>query len=50
MKQEKKSELLKTISTVINPHHYQDFYTCFIDADSYLQARYENDEDEKILD
>ncbi|WP_431706891.1 GTPase [Geminocystis sp. CENA526] len=40
-------ELLKTISTVVEPDHYQDFYTCFIDANSYLQARYEKDKEEK---
>ncbi len=40
-------ELLKTISKVIEPDHHSDFYTCFIDADSYLKASYEQDEEEK---
>lgn len=42
-----KSELLKSIQEVIKPYHYQNFYTCFIDANYYLEAHYENDEDEK---
>ncbi len=32
-------ELLKTILKVIEPYHPNDFYTCFIDADSYLKAQ-----------
>jgi GTPase Era involved in 16S rRNA processing len=39
--------LLQTILKVIEPYHPSDFYTCFIDADSYLKARYEQDEEEK---
>ena len=39
--------LLQTILKVIEPYHSSDFYTCFIDADSYLKARYEQDEEEK---
>jgi septin family protein len=39
--------LLTTILKVIDPYHPSDFYTCFIDADSYLKARYEQDEEEK---
>ncbi|BAQ65408.1 GTPase [Geminocystis sp. NIES-3709] len=42
-----KNELLKSIKEVIKPHLHQNFYTCFIDANSYLEVRYENDEDEK---
>lgn len=42
-----KSELLKSIQEVIKPHRSQDFYTCFIDANYYLEARYKNDEYEK---
>jgi len=41
--------LLSSILQVIEPYHYNDFYTCFIDADSYLQARYETDEEEKTF-
>lgn len=41
------SELLKSIQEVLKPHRHQDFYTCFIDANYYLESRYENDEDEK---
>jgi GTPase Era involved in 16S rRNA processing len=40
-------ELLKTILKVLEPHHPSDFYTCFIDADSYLKAQYEQDEEER---
>ncbi len=40
-------ELLKTILKIIEPHHPSDFYTCFIDADSYFKARSEQDEEEK---
>lgn len=32
-------DLLKTILKVIEPHHPNDFYTCFIDADSYLKSQ-----------
>jgi len=32
-------DLLSTIAQVIEPHHPDDFYTCFIDADSYLKAQ-----------
>ena len=39
--------LLATILKVIDPYHPSDFYTCFIDANSYLKARYEQDEEEK---
>ncbi|MDP8963472.1 MAG: 50S ribosome-binding GTPase [Cyanobacteriota bacterium] len=39
--------LLTTILKVIDPYHPSDFYTCFIDADSYLKVRYEQDEEEK---
>lgn len=39
--------LLKSILEVVEPHHPNDFYTCFIDADSYLKAQSEKDEDEK---
>lgn len=39
--------LLTTLLKVIDPYHPSDFYTCFIDADSYLKARYEQDEEEK---
>jgi GTPase Era involved in 16S rRNA processing len=39
--------LFQTILKVIEPYHPSDFYTCFIDADSYLKARYEQDEEEK---
>lgn len=39
--------LRPTILKVIDPYHPSDFYTCFIDADSYLKARYEQDEEEK---
>ncbi len=41
--------LLKSILQVIEPYHYRNFYTCFIDADSYLQASYEDDEEEKLF-
>jgi len=40
-------DLLKTILRVIEPYHPDDFYTCFIDADSYLKAQHEKDVDEK---
>lgn len=43
----KPKDLLKTILEVIEPHHPNDFYTCFIDADSYLKAQSEKNEDEK---
>ncbi|MBD2505245.1 GTPase [Anabaena azotica] len=43
----KPEDLLKTILTVIEPHHPNDFYTCFIDADSDLKARLEKDLNEK---
>jgi len=39
--------LIKTILQVIEPYHPDDFYTCFIDANSYLQAKYEEDDEEK---
>jgi predicted GTPase len=32
-------DLLPTIIQVIEPHHHHDFYTCFIDADSYLKSQ-----------
>jgi len=35
----KPDDLLSTIAQVIEPHHPNDFYTCFIDADSYLKAQ-----------
>lgn len=41
--------LLSSVLQVIEPYHYNDFNTCFIDADSYLQARYETDEEEKTF-
>jgi hypothetical protein len=41
--------LLSSILQVIEPYHYNDFHTCFIDADSYLQARHETDEEEKTF-
>jgi len=40
-------DLLKTILRVIEPYYPDDFYTCFIDADSYLKAQHEKDADEK---
>ncbi len=40
-------QLVETILKVIEPHHQSDFYPCFIDANSYLKARYEQDEEEK---
>ncbi|MFN6541306.1 MAG: GTPase [Nostoc sp. EkiNYC01] len=43
----KPEDLLKSILEVIEPHHPSDFYTCFIDADSYLKAQAEKDKDEK---
>jgi hypothetical protein len=43
----KAETLLSSILKVIEPYHSNDFYTCFIDGDSYLKAHYENDEDEK---
>jgi len=43
----KAEDLSKSILEVIEPHHPDDFYTCFIDADSYLKAQSEKDEDEK---
>ena len=42
-----KTELLKSIIPVIEPYHPQDFHICFIDADSYLQAQQEKDQEEK---
>jgi len=39
--------LTKTILQVIEPYHPDDFYLCFIDADSYLKAQLEKDEEEK---
>lgn len=42
-----KEELSKNILQVIQPYHLNDFYTCFIDADSYLKARNETDKEEK---
>ncbi|WP_069791286.1 GTPase (plasmid) [Cyanobacterium sp. IPPAS B-1200] len=42
-----KSELLKTIQEIIKPNGHQDFYTCFIDANYYLKAHYEDEQDEK---
>lgn len=41
--------LLSSVLQVIEPYHYNDFNTCFIDADSYLQARSETDEEEKTF-
>ncbi|TAF07121.1 MAG: hypothetical protein EAZ77_10830 [Nostocales cyanobacterium] len=32
-------DLLSTITQIIEPYHSQDFYTCFIDADSYLKSQ-----------
>lgn len=32
-------DLLSTIMQVIEPYHPNDFYTCFIDADSYLKTQ-----------
>lgn len=43
----KPEELIKTILQVIEPYHPDDFYTCFIDAYSYLKAQHENDKEEK---
>jgi len=43
----KPEDLLKSILEVIEPHHPNDFYTCFIDADFYVKAQSEKDEDEK---
>ena len=40
-------DLLNTILKVIEPYHPDDFYTCFIDARSYLEACKEDDKDEK---
>lgn len=40
-------ELSKNILQVIKPYSPNDFYTCFIDADSYLKATTEKDEEEK---
>lgn len=41
--------LISTLLKVIEPYHPSDFYTCFIDADSYLQAHYEQEEEEKLF-
>ncbi len=43
----KPEELFKSLLEVVEPHHPNDFYTCFIDADSYLKAQSEKDENEK---
>jgi len=40
-------DLTKTILQVIEPYHPDDFYTCFIDAESYLKAQHEKDEEER---
>lgn len=32
-------DLLSTITQVIDPYYPQQFYTCFIDADSYLKSK-----------
>jgi predicted GTPase/polyhydroxyalkanoate synthesis regulator phasin len=32
-------DLLSTITQIIEPYHSQDFYTCFIDADSSLKSQ-----------
>jgi signal recognition particle receptor subunit beta len=40
-------DLTKTILQVIEPYHPDDFYTCFIDANSYLKAQHEKDEEER---
>ena len=39
--------LIKSILEVIEPYHPNDFYTCFIDANSYLDAQLEQDQEEK---
>lgn len=39
--------LRKSILEVIEPYHPNDFYTCFIDANSYLDAQLEPDQEEK---
>jgi hypothetical protein len=40
--------LINSILEVIEPYHPQDFNICFIDGNSYLKARYENDEKKKL--
>jgi ethanolamine utilization protein EutP (predicted NTPase) len=40
-------DLTKTILQVIEPYHPDDFYTCFIDANSYLKAQHEKDDEER---
>ena len=39
--------LIKSILEVIEPYHPNDFYTCFIDANSYLDSQLEQDQEEK---
>ena len=39
--------LLKSILEVIEPYHPNDFYTCFIDANFYLDSQLEQDPEEK---
>jgi len=43
----KPEDLLKSLLEVVEPHHPNDFHTCFIDADSYFNTQCEKDEDEK---
>jgi GTPase Era involved in 16S rRNA processing len=40
-------DLIKSILEVIEPYHPNDFYTCFIDANSYLDSQLEQDQQEK---
>ena len=39
--------LTKSLLEVMEPSHPDDYYTCFIDSDSYLAAQTEADEEEK---
>ncbi len=45
----KPETLLSSILKVIEPSHPNDFYTCFIDGNSYLQAQNESNEEEKLF-
>lgn len=39
--------LEKSILEVIDPYHPKDFYTSFIDANCYLEAQLEEDDEEE---